>query len=88
MLNPTIDDMVAWFLANYEHPAENTPVDDGAYVYIWGEPVDATEVLTEQFGEDETTAVLIALAVERLVREHDVYEWVPVVPRDDFEIEP
>ena len=31
-----VEAMVAWFLANFEDPAERTPWDEGEYVFIWG----------------------------------------------------
>jgi hypothetical protein len=76
--------MVDWFLHNYEHPSENTPYDEGDYVYIWGGPVDAEEELQEQFGGVIDVA-LIEAAAKILAKDHDVYEWVPVPSREDEE---
>jgi len=43
--------MVEWFWKNFEDPAENTPWDEGEYVYIWGSPFFAREELKDAFGE-------------------------------------
>jgi len=74
-----VEHMVDWFLTNYEHPAESTPHDEGDYVYIWGDPVEADEELEEAFG-DVLLPELIAAAVKKLQDEHDVDGWVPVPP--------
>jgi len=46
------DVMRHWFISNYENPAERTPYEskEGGYIYIWGGPYDAGEVLGELFG--------------------------------------
>lgn len=45
-----------WFLQRYEDPAHNTPYDsgEGGYLYQWGGPYDARDVLHDEFrGEVE-----------------------------------
>jgi hypothetical protein len=81
------DHMVQWFLQNYESVEENTPRDSGEWVYIWGEPVNATEELFNQFNE-LFAAELIDVAVEVLERDYDVDDWVPVPSRDADDDEP
>ena len=41
--NEAVLDMVEWFLARYEDPAENCPRDDGEFVFIYGGPFLAAE---------------------------------------------
>ncbi|MEH8231308.1 hypothetical protein [Aeromonas veronii] len=40
-----------WFFERYEDPANSTPYNsaEGGYLYIWGGPYDALEVLSEEF---------------------------------------
>jgi hypothetical protein len=42
-----------WFFKHYEDPAERTPYEskEGGYIYIWGGPYYAHEVIEEMFGE-------------------------------------
>jgi hypothetical protein len=46
-----IDDIAecvaSWFLTNYEDPVHSTPWDEGAYVYIWGGPLDTREIVED-----------------------------------------
>lgn len=77
-----IRQMMTWFLANYEDPAESTPVDDGAYVYIWGDPVSPHEALQDKFCT-RFSDDLIEQAAEQLCKEHDIFEWVPVPVYED-----
>lgn len=73
--------MRQWFLRNYESVEENTPRDDGEWIYIYGGPVDPKEELQEQFGgvfADE----LIEEVCDDIEDEFD-YEWVPVPPPEE-----
>ena len=73
--------MTSWFLANFENPAEETPWDEGEYVYIWGGPYDAREELDEAFGELATEAAIEA-AVEQIEDGEDgSLEWAPASSR-------
>ena len=70
-----IDLMVTWFLENFEDPDNETPYDgeEGGYLYIWGGPFDAHEILEEYFEtaspQDRDEAVNII--------EEAGYEWAP-----------
>lgn len=68
------DQMVDWFLANYEDPVERVPYvsAEGGYQYYAGGPYDAEEVLTQEFPDSTTRDV--SEAVREL--ENDAVEWV------------
>ena len=55
-----------WFHSNYENPAERTPFEssEGGYIYIWGGPYDAEEVLREEFEGIVEEAIICQLARE------------------------
>jgi|SRR6516162_4533382 len=73
--------MVDWFLTNFENPAENTPWDEGEYVFIWGGPYDARDELEEVFGKLATKAAIEA-AVEQIEDGEDgSLEWAPASSR-------
>lgn len=70
-----IDEMVSWFEFQFEDPANETPVDEGEYIYVFGGPFDARDVLGDNFGtsyDDEW----IEAAVEQ-VQSGGTYEWAP-----------
>jgi hypothetical protein len=69
-----VEAMVAWFLANFEDPAERTPWNEGEYVFIWGGPCCARDELEHTFGGVATDRA-IAAAVIRI--EEDGIMWVP-----------
>jgi hypothetical protein len=69
-----VEAMVAWFLANFEDPAERTPWDEGEYVFIWGGPCYARDELDDAFGSVASERA-IAAAVDRI--EEDGIMWVP-----------
>ena len=75
--------MEAWFRTGYEDPAERTPYEsaEGGYIWIWGGPYDADEVLCEQFGDIVSQDLLQTLA-EDLDSECSL--WAPTErPGDD-----
>ena len=67
----TVDDLMTWFLDNYEDPVHNVPYE-GGYVYMFGGPYDAWEELFSQFPDVDET--IIDKAAERLIELS--YEWV------------
>jgi len=79
-----IDIMREWFLNNYENPAENTPYEsaEGGYIYIWGGPYDADEVLNEEF-----LGIIEEETINELVKEleNDSFEWAPIPRGDSFD---
>ena len=76
--------MREWFFAHYEDPVERTPYQssEGGYLWIWGGPYDADEVL-----QDEFSGLVSYEAIEELARElsHTCYEWAPKASEDDYE---
>jgi hypothetical protein len=70
----TVRAMVEWFFSNFEDPVENTPRDEGDWVWIWGGPYDAREELENTFGE-MTTEHAISDAVSEI--EEKGCEWAP-----------
>ncbi len=46
-----IEAMRSWFFENYQDPVEETPYDssEGGYIYIYGGPYDAKQVLEDRF---------------------------------------
>ena len=79
-----LDVMRTWFYQNYEDPAENTPHDssEGGYIYIWGGPYDASEVL-----EDEFSGVVPDEVIDSLVKElaEKCWEWAPIPSANDHD---
>jgi len=67
-------EMIEWFLSKYENPAENCPYEsaEGGYIYIWGGPYDARDVLFDNFSGNYPDDV-IEEVVEDL--EHESWEW-------------
>jgi hypothetical protein len=77
--------MRAWFLENYEDPAERTPYEsrEGGYIYIWGGPYDAGEELSI-FYEYVQDNVIEELAHELSM---DCPEWTEAEKPSDYENE-
>jgi hypothetical protein len=70
--------LMAWFLERYEDPVEACPYESPeGYVYIWGGPYDAVEVLSDTWAGIFTARFLEQVA-DRLETEHDCYEWSAV----------
>lgn len=78
--------MELWFRENYENPAENTPFDsgEGGYIYIWGGPYDAYEVLDQEFG-DVVDYELIKQLADDLCDEAYVWARIPKAEEIDSE---
>jgi len=69
-----IQQLVEWFLWNFEDPAHETPRDSGEFVYIWGGPYDAADQIGDRFGgivSDES----IDAAVQEV--EGHCIDWAP-----------
>ena len=75
--------MERWFRERYEDPAERTPYDseEGGYIWIWGGPYEANEVLGDEFG-----AIVNQGLIDSLVQslESDCFEWAPTEDEDDY----
>lgn len=63
-----------WFFFNFEGPEQATPRDDGEFVYIWGGPYDARDVISDVFGDVATED-----SVESAIRavEDEGNDWAP-----------
>lgn len=65
-----------WFHRNFEDPSNETPRDDGEFIYIWGGPYDAHEQIFDEFGalvpEDRIQDV-----ADEIVNEDGIYDWAP-----------
>jgi hypothetical protein len=68
--------MLHWFHRNFEDPAQETPWSskEGGYLYIWGGPYKADEVLHEEFGALVTEELIEEVAEE--VQREGIY-WAP-----------
>ena len=74
--------MEDWFRRRYEDPANSTPYDsgEGGYIYIWGGPYEADEVLHTEFDAVVPEDVINSLA-SRLAAESS--DWAPLDRSDD-----
>ena len=75
-----IDEMRQWFYRNYERPEENTPYE-GGFIYIWGGPYEATDVLHSTFCNEVPEEVIDELAEEL---ESESWEWAAIPKPEDF----
>lgn len=86
--------MAAWFLENFEDPANETPYEsaEGGYQYVWGGPYGAGEELLIAFG-DVVPFEWIEKAAAQVQDVAGVYDWAPSAnrfyeePPDDDEAE-
>ena len=76
-----------WFFQHYEDPVHNTPYEsaEGGYIYIWGGPHDAHDVLHSEFS-DIIPEDVVEAAADELENEHDVTEWASIPGPEDFDI--
>jgi len=76
--------MREWFFAHYENPVERTPYEsrEGGYIYIWGGPYEAEEVLRDQFDGYVKEEVIQEL-LEELNEES--YEWTKAESKEDYD---
>ena len=73
--------MRKWFETYYEDPSQNTPREDGEFLYIWGGPYDAHDVLGNEFGRLVSDA-RCEEAVE-MVQEEGTLDWAPTAHHPD-----
>lgn len=73
-----------WFLHHYEDPAKNTPYDssEGGYLYQWGGPYDAREILHDRFGRDAEEDLIDEVADEL---ERISSEWAKIPTLEDLD---
>lgn len=74
--------METWFRWNYEDPVHRTPYEsaEGGYIYVFGGPFQAQDVLDEEFG-DIASESLISELVDNL--ETECHEWTHTDAWDD-----
>jgi len=80
------DAMREWFYERFEDPANSTPYEsaEGGYLYIWGGPYEASDVLFNEFSGEYPDEVIDELAEELT---DECCEWAPVVTSDLFDEE-
>lgn len=78
-----IDVMKTWFFENYEDPAERTPYEsgEGGYIWIWGGPYYAQDVLESAFNEVVSDDLIEKLADDL---SGDCPEWAPATREEDY----
>ncbi|MCX6831861.1 MAG: hypothetical protein NT028_06950, partial [candidate division Zixibacteria bacterium] len=80
--------MKKWFLSKYENPVEETPYEsaEGGYIYIFGGPYDAADILGSEFAEIVGEKV-IEECVSELEDEEGCIEWAAVASEQDYDDE-
>ncbi len=74
-----MDAMEIWLRENYTDPANCCPYEDGDYVYIWGGPYDASEVLSEEFYDEKYESLI------EEIRENLSGECIFWSPKPDYD---
>jgi len=67
--------MTSWFRHHYEDPSNETPRDEGEFIYVWGGPYDASDVIQGEFGQ-----LLPFERMEEAIREvqsDGTLDWAP-----------
>ena len=80
-----IDVMEMWFRTRYEDPAQHTPYDsgEGGYIWIWGGPHEARDVLGGEFGELIDQEVIDSLADDL---DSECLMWASTTRSDDYDV--
>jgi hypothetical protein len=80
-----IEQMVDWFHEQFEDPANDTPWDgeDKQYVFMWGGPFEAGDVVGSQFSS-EFKSDWVEAAVEQIEKD-GIYEWAPTSSGDFYD---
>ena len=75
-----------WFLDNYEDPVHSLPYEsrEGGYIWVYGGPYDAGEVLHEKFGEFVSETIIERLADELFDERPEWAEQIHLIDDDDF----
>ncbi len=81
-----LDVMETWFRELYEDPAERTPYEsrEGGYIWIWGGPYEAVEVLGHEFGGTVEQDIIDSL-VGKL--DSECATWAPTDRPGDYDHE-
>jgi hypothetical protein len=67
--------MLYWFHGNFEDPSNETPRDEGEFIYIWGGPYDARDELWNEFG-----SIVPEDRIEEVISEVEasgIQDWAP-----------
>lgn len=79
-----ISAMLKWFVNQFEEPQRQTPTDhEGKFLYFWGGPFDANEVLRSEFGK-RYPSEWIDIALDEIEAD-EIYEWAPTIDGDFHE---
>jgi hypothetical protein len=74
-----------WFLSRYEDPVHSCPYEssEGGYIYIWGGPFEASDILQGHFDLDEE---IIDEVVNELEKECSEWSKIPTEENYDFPV--
>ena len=77
--------MVTWFHEQFEDPQIQTPRDNesDSYLYPWGGPFGASDVLYSTFGEEHDEELI--LAATKQIESDGTVEWTPTSSGDYYE---
>lgn len=78
------EELREWFFRHYEDPAQNTPYEsaEGGYIYIWGGPYEALDVLYGEFGNKVDEDIIQEVAKEL---DQECLEWARIPTLEDIE---
>ena len=78
--------MKEWFKLRFENPAEQTPYDssEGGYIYIWGGPYEADDVLRDEFDGMVSNETIQECARE-LDDEGGCVDWARIPTEKDYD---
>lgn len=76
--------MRRWFFQNFQDPNDECPYDEGEFVYIYGGPYQAEDVLYAEFGQ-----VISEKVIGRLVSklEEDCTDWSGIAKPEDYDVD-
>lgn len=80
-----VETMVAWFHEQFEDPQVQTPRDNetDSYIYPWGGPFEASDVLYGAFQEEHDEELI--LAAVKAIESDGTTEWAPSSSGDYYE---
>lgn len=70
---PTLENLVEWFLENYKDPVHGVPWVDGEYYYVYGGPYHSDEELFEHFPDVDEN---IIIAASEKIDSDGTIDWV------------
>lgn len=72
-----------WFNTYFEDPVQETPWVEGEYVYLWGGPYDADEVIQDKFG-DLVSYERMREAIDE-IESDGTTDWAPTSRHPDYQ---